>query len=286
MASNPKHHNATSGSGASSDGKDTVDRPPPKNYVCRLCGTPGHWIKDCSRASDRKRKSRDDEAFGSGEKDAAPKRAAVVRTECTFWAKGACRNGASCPFSHATAPDLSETVCRFHVTGHCLKGDSCPFSHDLSQLPCMFHHGVEGRCGKGASCPFSHDPLTERQRAYLIAAETRREERAAQALESPAPAPEPVVAPWSRLEESSVVTVSQRPMSFPANASGVGDPGTVFGTRTTDFALPFGLPALGNSHSQPFGMSALGAGNQGRESGDGAVGSFIARPPPPGGMRR
>jgi hypothetical protein len=153
---------------ATADNKGNDDRPPPASYVCRLCNTPGHWIKDCARASDRKRKGNAADIGNSADNpDAAPKRGKIVRAECKFWLRGACRNGAGCSFSHTTIPDLSETVCRYHVTGHCMKGETCPFSHDLSLLPCIYHHGVEGRCGKGASCPFSHDVLTDRQRTCV-----------------------------------------------------------------------------------------------------------------------
>ena len=73
---------------------------------------------------------------------------------CVFFARGACRNGSTCSYSHAAlakpaaqdepaspsplqAPQASENIadtraqvpCHFFLSGRCLKGDGCPFSH-------------------------------------------------------------------------------------------------------------------------------------------------------------
>jgi RNA exonuclease 4 len=61
---------------------------------------------------------------------------------CSFWARGQCRNGTNCRFSHvpptaapsppaATPPTDSRAPCLFFARGQCRNGDSCRFSHVL-----------------------------------------------------------------------------------------------------------------------------------------------------------
>jgi hypothetical protein len=72
---------------------------------------------------------------------------------CKFFAQGKCRNGQTCSFSHAIAPEpegsppntveattpasdsrggdtRKQVTCRFYSLGTCLKGDACPFAHE------------------------------------------------------------------------------------------------------------------------------------------------------------
>ncbi|KAK0716183.1 hypothetical protein B0H67DRAFT_554540 [Lasiosphaeris hirsuta] len=73
----------------------------------------------------------------SGRKNSAP---------CVFFARGSCRHGQTCLYSHEPPVESSsfsnlpspivekadtraQVVCHFYVKGGCLKGDSCPFAH-------------------------------------------------------------------------------------------------------------------------------------------------------------
>jgi len=76
---------------------------------------------------------------------------------CLFFARGKCRNGNQCPFSHTTG---ALPPCNFHVRGLCRNGDACSFSHLSKELPlCKFY--AKGLCRNGDACSFSHTFISE-----------------------------------------------------------------------------------------------------------------------------
>lgn len=50
------------------------------------------------------------------------------REICKYYLHGACRNGASCRFSHAMDAPKS-TVCTYYLAGNCTFGDKCRYDH-------------------------------------------------------------------------------------------------------------------------------------------------------------
>ncbi len=58
---------------------------------------------------------------------------------CTFYVRGLCGKGASCPFRHVKGDRT--IVCKHWLRGLCKKGDDCEFLHeyDMSKMPeCYF----------------------------------------------------------------------------------------------------------------------------------------------------
>ena len=131
-----------------------------------------------------------------------------VAIPCKFHAQRRCRNGASCPFSHAeaelkafeptqvlaaaaaglslhpveTTPQLdtrSKIPCRFSLRGICFKGGDCPFSHDIP-------NDGDGRTAEerthvrnyaradGCGTPPANDPQTGRIEIRELASGTQR----------------------------------------------------------------------------------------------------------------
>eukprot|EP01052_Picozoa_sp_SAG31_P025539 SAG31_NODE_2243_length_6102_cov_5.923205_1_plen_157_part_00 len=84
---------------------------------------------------------------------------------CVFYARGQCRNGQSCRFSHqlgaaaaASSPEPAPAPrppCRFFASGACRAGNSCRFSHE--QLPAR--PGVSGQAVVAAPAPPPPPPL-------------------------------------------------------------------------------------------------------------------------------
>ncbi|KLU93108.1 hypothetical protein MAPG_12047, partial [Magnaporthiopsis poae ATCC 64411] len=86
-----------------------------------------------------------------------------ARAPCSFFARGRCSRGRSCPFLHELA---SPGLCRFFAAGRCTHGEECRFAHDgvvipepppskSKSTPCRFF--AAGRCAKGEECRFAHD---------------------------------------------------------------------------------------------------------------------------------
>ena len=50
------------------------------------------------------------------------------REICKYFLHGACRNGASCRFSHQMDAPKS-TVCTYYLAGNCAYGDKCRYDH-------------------------------------------------------------------------------------------------------------------------------------------------------------
>lgn len=102
----------------------------------------------------------------------------TVAPPCSFFARGACRNGDQCRFSHAAevaaaappSPAKQAPPCSFFARGACANAN-CRFSHAApppppvvvsggpvspGRAPCSFF--ARGACREGDACRFSHDP--------------------------------------------------------------------------------------------------------------------------------
>lgn len=96
---------------------------------------------------------------------------------CVFFAKGTCRNGGACPFSHAAAPPSppspadGDTVCP-----PCDDAPDSPASSAPSPRPAngarMCRFFVSGNCRAGAACKFSHGQHAATATAPAHSAET------------------------------------------------------------------------------------------------------------------
>jgi hypothetical protein len=58
------------------------------------------------------------------------------RTRCVFFARGSCRNGDECQFSHDKGP---LPPCSFYSAGSCRIGNECVFSHSAATKVCKHH---------------------------------------------------------------------------------------------------------------------------------------------------
>ncbi|XP_070579776.1 cleavage and polyadenylation specificity factor subunit 4-like [Ptychodera flava] len=77
---------------------------------------------------------------------------------CSFFKRGDCSKGGSCPFRHVRG-DRS-IVCKHWLRGLCKKGDQCEFLHeyDMTKMPECFFFSKFGQCSN-KECPFLHiDP--------------------------------------------------------------------------------------------------------------------------------
>lgn len=72
-------------------------------------------------------------------------------TICQFFARGRCRNGTTCPFSHAQ--NREETRPPTNALRHPLS--MRPQLDPRSHIPCRFYQ--QGSCTKGEKCQFAHD---------------------------------------------------------------------------------------------------------------------------------
>lgn len=96
---------------------------------------------------------------------------------CVFFAKGTCRNGSACPFSHAAAPPSppspadGDTVCP-----PCDDAPDSPASSAPSPRPAngarMCRFFASGNCRAGAACKFSHGQHAATATAPAHSAET------------------------------------------------------------------------------------------------------------------
>ncbi|PAA49701.1 hypothetical protein BOX15_Mlig010436g1, partial [Macrostomum lignano] len=77
---------------------------------------------------------------------------------CTFYLRGGCHMGATCPFRHIKGDRT--VVCKHWLRGLCKKGDDCEFLHefDMSKMPECYFFTKFGQC-LNKDCPFQHiDP--------------------------------------------------------------------------------------------------------------------------------
>uniref|UniRef100_A0A0L8HYH6 Cleavage and polyadenylation specificity factor subunit 4 n=1 Tax=Octopus bimaculoides TaxID=37653 RepID=A0A0L8HYH6_OCTBM len=77
---------------------------------------------------------------------------------CTFFMRGLCSKGSSCPFRHVKGDRT--IVCKHWLRGLCKKGDDCEFLHeyDMSKMPECYFFSKFGQCSN-KECPFLHiDP--------------------------------------------------------------------------------------------------------------------------------
>ncbi|KAF1978208.1 hypothetical protein BU23DRAFT_564463 [Bimuria novae-zelandiae CBS 107.79] len=109
------------------------------------------------------------------------KRQRFGSTECAYWAKGQCKNGAECKFlrpaekarTTSTSSSSSQeeykrrrygvTECAFWAKGQCKNGDNCKFLHSAAKAPKsnaandnVYWFWRQGRCTKGDACAYDH----------------------------------------------------------------------------------------------------------------------------------
>lgn len=70
---------------------------------------------------------------------------------CRFFARGQCRSGANCQYSHATNTRSETPAAR---TPRPVEPSGSPLQDSRAQVSCRFF--LQGRCLKGTACPFSH----------------------------------------------------------------------------------------------------------------------------------
>jgi hypothetical protein len=90
---------------------------------------------------------------------------AAKRTECKFFNKNGCRNGANCSFAHNQV--LPAGDCRLYNTKDSCKAPDCKFHHVLR--PCWWFTST-GFCKYGDKCHFHHEkpaPKTKSSHAYM-----------------------------------------------------------------------------------------------------------------------
>jgi hypothetical protein len=80
--------------------------------------------------------------------------------ECKWCKTGKCWNHGQVP-KPGVGGDAAVSVCRFFAKGECKNGDDCSFSHDvdadaLAQIDLCVHF-AHGKCKKGDECTFNHD---------------------------------------------------------------------------------------------------------------------------------
>lgn len=76
------------------------------------------------------------------------------RAPCSFFARGACKRGDACPFSHSTSGSIQEKPTGDNNTPKGVSPKPTDAPDSRSQIPCHFY--LKGSCLKGAACPFSH----------------------------------------------------------------------------------------------------------------------------------
>lgn len=83
-----------------------------------------------------------------------------AKPECRWCQKGECFNHGQVP--KPGSAEATVQVCRFFAKGECRNGDACTFSHDfdeasLQQIDLCIHWASHGSCKKGDECTFQHD---------------------------------------------------------------------------------------------------------------------------------
>lgn len=76
------------------------------------------------------------------------------RAPCSFFARGACKRGEGCPFSHSTAGSIQEKPTGDNNVPKGVSPKLTDAPDSRSKIPCHFY--LKGSCLKGTACPFSH----------------------------------------------------------------------------------------------------------------------------------
>ena len=74
------------------------------------------------------------------------------REICKYFLHGACRNGASCRFSHEMSAPKS-TVCTYYLAGNCAYGDKCRYDHVRPKVRGPIERGVRSDIDRGVPRP-------------------------------------------------------------------------------------------------------------------------------------
>ena len=76
---------------------------------------------------------------------------------CKYFLHGACRNGASCRFSHEMSAPKS-TVCTYYLAGNCAYGDKCRYDHVRPKVRAPIERHARPDTVRGMPCPRPRDP--------------------------------------------------------------------------------------------------------------------------------
>jgi hypothetical protein len=86
---------------------------------------------------------------------------------CIFLARGACRNGRACSFSHESYDGAATTATAAEGVRQAEPLKAADAVDSRSQVPCHFY--IKGRCLKGNACPFLHStPKDDRPNSVEI----------------------------------------------------------------------------------------------------------------------
>ena len=113
-------------------GRSEIARREDDDAMCPFALDPSKDARSGRAAGDALRGGR----HNAGRRGATPRRGArrqppasmSSREICKYFLHGACRNGASCRFSHQMDAPKS-TVCTYYLAGNCAYGDKCRYDH-------------------------------------------------------------------------------------------------------------------------------------------------------------
>ena len=74
------------------------------------------------------------------------------REICKYFLHGACRNGASCRFSHEMSAPKS-TVCTYYLAGNCAYGDKCRYDHVRPKVRAPIERRARSDTARGVPRP-------------------------------------------------------------------------------------------------------------------------------------
>ena len=74
------------------------------------------------------------------------------REICKYYLHGACRNGASCRFSHEMSAPKS-TVCTYYLAGNCAYGDKCRYDHVRPKVRAPIERRARSDTARGVPRP-------------------------------------------------------------------------------------------------------------------------------------
>jgi hypothetical protein len=87
--------------------------------------------------------------------------------------------GENAPNRNNAAPGSRKKHCTFFARGMCKEGDNCRFSHDFEPKLCNAYTN-NGRCSRGSRCPFMHDKVAREnlQKDRVAGTESGRDDSA------------------------------------------------------------------------------------------------------------